>query len=150
MKRGSFYIVKGAVSGILHSRTLWLFQGLRPWGRPGFAWRRPPFRSCEKEAKAKGCAFGTYFPDPISFVLPKETVSDRQRKALSGPPMRPSMDRRTKTRHTLPPAPLPLMPTKASLFALLDRAPNADICLQQACPEDLAEFNNCQWSGSGK
>ena len=41
-------------------------------------------------------------------ALGKETVSDRQRKALTGPSVRPSMDRRRKSGHTKRRFPLPL------------------------------------------
>ena len=59
-------------------------------------------------------------------ALGKETVSDRQRKALSGPSVRSSMARRIKSGYSLPHAPLPLMPTKAALSAVHGRAPGWD------------------------
>ena len=49
------------------------------------------------------------FPDPISFVLPKETVSDRQRKALTDPSVHLPIDRRAKSGYFLLLFPLPLM-----------------------------------------
>ena len=77
-----------------------------------------------RTASTKDCVLEMlFFPTPFLLTAPKETVSDRQRKALTGPSVRPSMDRRTKLGYFLPPAPLPLMPRKAALSAAHNRAP---------------------------
>ena len=115
----------------------------RLWGQ-GLALRRPPFRSCEKEAKPragaldlfKDCALESPFPTPFLLTAPKETVSDRQRKALSSPSVHPFMDRRIRSGHSLPPAPLPLMLTKTALSAAHNSAPGLVYAVTRRVPWD--------------
>ena len=92
--------------------------------------------------------WGCVFQKPFLLYAPKETVFEIQRKALTGPWVRSSIDRRVKSGHTKRRFPLPLVPTKGALPAAHDRAPNAGACWQQACLEGPAEFYNCQQSGS--
>ena len=94
--------------------------------------------------------WGTLFPTPFLLTAPKETVSDRQRKALYHASVRPSIDRRRKSGHPKHRFPLPLMRSRVTLLAAHGRAPGAETCWKQACPVGLAEFYNCQQSGSGK
>ena len=110
------------------SRPIW--QGLGPLpsieALSGLAWRRGTFCSCKEKPKPRADALeNRFFPTPFLLTAPKETVSDRQRKALSDPSVRPSMERRMKSGHSLPPAPLPLMRARAALPAALGRAPSS-------------------------
>ena len=78
----------------------------------------------ERNQRAKGSAFGdAIFPTPFLLTAPKETVSDRQRKALTGPSVRSSIGRRTKSGHTKRRFSLPLIPTEAAPSAAHGRAP---------------------------
>ena len=107
------------------------------------------FSLVRKEGKNQGLApLGRILQKPFLLYAPKETVFEIQRKALTGPWVRSSIDRRVKSGHTKRRFPLPLVPTKGALPAAHDRAPNAGACWQQACLEGPAEFYNCQQSGS--
>ena len=89
------------------------------------------------------------FPAPISFDSAKRNGVGPPKKSADWPFDVSFYDRRTKTGHTLPPAPLPLMPTKAIPAAAHGRAPDASLRCDQACPEGPADYHNRQQSGSG-
>ena len=68
-------------------------------------------------------------------ALGKETVSDRQRKALTGPSVRLPIDRRTKSEHTKHRFPLPLAPAKEEAPAAHGEAPGQTHAVTRRVPK---------------
>ena len=101
-----------------------------------------------ERGRPKAAPWGTIFPDPISFDSAKRNGVGPPKKSADWPFDVSFYDRRTKTGHTLPPAPLPLMPTKAIPAAAHGRAPDASLRCDQACPEALTGNYISQRSGS--
>ena len=141
-----------SLSRLFHSRPRGTFCSCRKYPKTRLGGRPRPLavsRTASLVAVQVLRTWGRIFPTPFLLSCQKKRCRTAKEKRFLALRCVPLIDRRTKTGHTLPPAPLPLMLTKAVLSAAHGRAPGADIRWQQARPDGLTEFYNRRESGSG-